>query len=91
MLEDQEVVEKQKATFVCTLSKPRLKVTWYKNDQKLTENSRNQFVQEGKVYKLVIDDAQLDDAAQYKIKFGDEAESQAWLTVKGRNWLKHSA
>ena len=83
MLEDQEVVEKQTATFVCTLSKPRLKVAWYKNDQKLSENNRIQFVQEGKVYKLIIGDAQLDDAAEYKIKFGDEAESKAELFVKG--------
>lgn len=82
MLEDQEVVEKQKATFVCTLSKPRLKVTWFKNDQKLSENSRVQFVQEGKIYKLVIENAQLEDRAVYKIKFEDEAESSAELFVK---------
>lgn len=82
-LEDQEVVEKQKATFVCTLSKPRLKVAWYKGDKKLSENDRIQFVQEGKVYKLVINNSQLDDAGMYKIKFGDEAESTAELFVKG--------
>lgn len=82
MLEDQEVIEKQVATFSCTLSKPRLKVSWYKNDQKLSENKRIQFVQEGKVYKLVINDAQLDDAAEYKIKFDDGAESKAQLVVK---------
>jgi hypothetical protein len=82
MLEDQEVVEKQTATFACSLSKPRLKVSWYKNGQKLSESKRIQFVQEGKVYKLVINDAQLDDAAEYKIKFGEEAESNAQLMVK---------
>ena len=82
MLEDQEVIEKQTATFLCTLSKPRLKVNWYKNDQKLSENKRFQFVQEGKVYKLVINDAQIDDAAEYKVKFEDEVESKAQLVVK---------
>lgn len=82
MLEDQEVMEKQRATFVCTLSKPRLKVTWYKNDQKLSENNRIQFVQEGKVYKLIIDNAELEDRAVYKIKY-EEAESSAELFVKG--------
>lgn len=85
-LEDQEVVEKQKATFVCTLSKPRLKVTWYKNDTKLTENDRVQFMQEGKVYKLIINNSKLEDAAQYKIKF-DETESMAYLTVKRNKYI----
>ena len=81
-LEDEEVTEKQTATFVCTLSKPRLRVSWYKNDQKLTENRRVQFVQEGKVYKLVINDAQLDDADEYKIRFDEEGEVKAQLRVK---------
>jgi hypothetical protein len=82
-LEDQEVVEKQTATFECTLNKPRLKVTWFKNNQKLSENDRIQFIQDGKVYKLVIDNAKLEDAAIYKIKFSDEGESKAQLYVKG--------
>lgn len=81
-LEDQECVEKQKATFVCTLSKPRLKVEWYKGDRRLIENNRVQFVQEGKVYKLVIDHAELEDASMYKIKFADECESSAELFVR---------
>ena len=84
-LEDQEVVEKQTAIFNCTLSKPRLKVLWYKGDKKLSENDHFQFVQEGKIYKLVINNAQLDDAGIYKIKYADEAESSAELFVKGLN------
>ena len=82
MLEDQEVVEKQTATFTCTLSKPRLKVTWYRGDVKINEDGRIQFVQEGKVYKLIITNAKLEDMGEYKIKFGDEAESRADLTVR---------
>lgn len=82
-LEDEEVGEKQTATFVCVLSKPRLKVTWYKGDQKIKENDRIQFVQEGKVYKLVINNAQLEDRGTYKIKF-EETESSAELGVKGK-------
>ena len=81
-LEDQEVVEKQTATFTCTLSKPRLKVQWFKDDVKLNEDGRVQFAQEGKVYKLIITNAKLDDIAKYKIKFGDEAESSAELFVR---------
>ncbi len=82
-LQDEEVVEKQTATFVCTLSKPRLKVTWLKNGKKINENDHFQFAQEGKVYKLMINNAQLDDADKYTIKFGEEAESTAELFVKG--------
>ena len=88
MLEDQVVTERQTATFVCTLSKPKLKVTWYKNNQKLNENDRIQFIQDGKNYKLVIDNSQLDDAATYKIKFGDDCESKAELIVKGKQIIK---
>jgi hypothetical protein len=80
-LEDQEVVEKHKATFVCTLSKSRLKVDWYKDGKRLTENKRIEFTQEGKVYKLIIDHCELDDIGTYKIKYGDEAESSAQLFV----------
>ena len=82
-LTDQEVVEKQTATFSCTLSKPRLKVAWFKNNVKLSEDGRIEFAQEGKVYKLIINNAQLDDKATYKIKFEEEAESSAQLNVKG--------
>lgn len=83
LLEDEEVAEKQTATFQCVLSKPRLKVVWYKDDQKIKENDRIQFAQEGKVYKLVINNAQLEDRGTYKIKF-EEAESSAQLSVKGK-------
>ena len=90
-LENQEVVEKQTATFSCTLSKPRLKVLWFKNDKKLSENDRIQFEQEGKIYRLIIGNAQLDDKATYKIKFEDDAESSAKLNVKGKiRFIIHS-
>lgn len=90
-LENQEVVEKQTATFSCTLSKPRLKVSWFKNDKKLSENDRIQFEQEGKIYRLIIGNAQLDDKATFKIKFEDDAESSAKLNVKGKiRFIIHS-
>jgi hypothetical protein len=84
LLTDQECVEKQSATFICTLSKPRLKVAWYKNGKPVKESERIQVSQEGKIYKLVIDNAQLDDAGEYMIKFGEEGVSKAFLTVKGQ-------
>lgn len=81
-LENEEVAENQKATFVCVLSKPRLKVSWYKDGEKIKEGGRFQFAQEGKIYKLIIDGAQTDDKATYKIKL-DDLESEAELYVKG--------
>jgi len=80
-LDNQEVVEKQTATFSCTLNKPRLQVAWYCGDKKLAQNDRIQFAQEGKLYKLIIANAQLEDKATYSIKV-DDAESKAQLNVK---------
>jgi len=90
-LEDQEVVEKQTATFSCSLSKPRLNVTWFKNGVKLPENEKYQSVKEGKVYKLVIKNAALEDEDKYTIKYLDECESSADLRVlDAPNKLKSS-
>ena len=86
-MHNQEVIEKQTAVFDCTLSKPRLKVSWYRNDTKLSEDERIHFAQEGKVYKLIINDSQLEDKATYRIKYeeyGVLAESAAQLNVKGQ-------
>ena len=85
-LHNQEVVEKQTAVFDCALNKSRLKVAWFKNDIKLTENDRIHFAQEGKIYRLYINNAQLEDKAIYRIKYeeyGMVAESKAKLNVKG--------
>lgn len=82
-LENQEVVEKQTAVFSCTLNRPRLRISWFKNNLKLAENERIQFEQEGKVYKLIINNSQLDDISTYKIRVEDGPESSAQLNVKG--------
>lgn len=82
-LEDQEVVENQAATFTCTLSRPRLDVTWLKNGKELREGDKYQMVKEGKVYKLVLKACQLEDEDKYTIKFQDDCESSANLAVRG--------
>jgi hypothetical protein len=89
-LEDQEVIENQTATFTCTLSRPRLDVTWCKDGKELREGDKYQFVKEGKVYKLVVRAAQLDDQDKYTIKIADECESSANLSVKGMWGLARS-
>lgn len=85
-MQNQEVVEKQTAVFDCTLNKAKLRVAWYRDDTKLTEDDRIHFAQEGKVYKLIINNAQLEDKTIYRIKYeeyGVVAESKAQLNVKG--------
>jgi len=88
-LSNQEVVEKQTAVFDCVLNRARLKVSWYKDDVKLIENARIHFAQEGKIYRLYINNAQLEDKASYKIRFEESpgifAESKAKLYVKGQS------
>lgn len=80
-LQDQEVVENQMATFTCTLSRPRLNVSWFKAGVKIVEGDKYQSVKEGKVYKLVVKNAQMDDEDKYTIKYADECELSASLTV----------
>lgn len=84
-MEDQECIEKQSVALTCALSKPRLKVQWFKDDEEITENDRIRFAQEGKSYKLVIDNANLSDTGKYILKYNDEVETSCELSVKGKN------
>lgn len=76
-------MEKQSVQLSCTLSKPKLKVQWFKNGEEITNDGRFKFVQEGKVYKIVIENATLADKGVYKLKYNDELETSCELSVEG--------
>lgn len=65
-----------------------MQVKWNKNGQELKEDNRIKFESQGTVYKLVIKNAQLDDADQYIITLPTGEKSKAMLTVEGMyTWL----
>lgn len=80
-LQDTVCTENQTIVLQCVLSKPRLKVEWFKDDAPLKENKHIQILSEGKTYKIVLNQTELDDIGRYKIKFKDEAETSCQLSV----------
>jgi hypothetical protein len=76
-------MEKQKVQLSCTLSKPKLNVQWFKDGEEITNDGKFKFVQEGKVYKLLIDNASLEDKGVYKLKYKDELETSCELSIQG--------
>jgi len=83
-LKEVRVVEHDKATLSCKLSKPNKKVTWLKNGVELspTETPRWSVVSDGCEYTLTLDDCNLDDTAQYSMRCED-VETSTTLTVDG--------
>jgi hypothetical protein len=78
-------MEKQAVSLSCTLSKVKLKVQWYKDGEEITNDGRYKIVQEGKIYKLVIENASLADRGVYKLRCNDELETSCELFVEGES------
>jgi hypothetical protein len=58
-------------------------VCWFKDDEQLSEDdSRVQFVNDGKIQSIIIKNAKLSDIGNYTIKVKD-VDSTASLKVKG--------
>ena len=81
-LSSVEVMEKEDATFVCELSKPKQDVTWQIKGKKIKPNKKYEMSSDGKEYKLVIKDCQLSDAAEVSC-IAKDCKSTAQLIVKG--------
>ena len=89
-LSSVEVMEKEDATFVCELSKPKQEVTWQIKGKKIKPNKKYEMSSDGKQYKLVIKDCQLSDASEVSC-IAKDCKSTAQLIVKGTNKLNHLA
>ena len=90
-LSNLEIYEKQSATFECEFNKANLKVKWFQAGDQITPNwTRFKPEVDGKVHRLHISDAEMDDAAKYSCRARGKKTSGT-LTVKGSNMLPVSA
>lgn len=89
-LKDTKVIERQKAVLEIETFDRRAAIQWYKNGQLIKPTDRISFkMQKDGLQQLVIEDAQLDDDAEYTCKCG-ELETKCHLNViEGRHAQLH--
>jgi hypothetical protein len=75
------VLEHQSLVLECEVSKPNKPAKWFKNGQEVSASFRVKLTADGKIHKLMIDDAKLDDKGQYKVQI-DGVESEATVLVE---------
>jgi hypothetical protein len=80
-MEDLTIAEGEKATFEIELTKGDAFLRWYKNGKEIKFSDHVQLRIDGKVQKLKIYDAVLEDAGEYSCLVGDQISS-AQLTVE---------
>ena len=71
-----------KGVFECDVSKGGLKAEWLRNDKAIRRGDKYEMQVSDGNHKLVVNDAQFDDVAEYSIKF-DGAQSSAKLKING--------
>lgn len=83
-LSNLEIFEKQSATFECEFNKPNLEVKWFQAGDHITPDwTRFKPEVDGKVHRLIISDAELDDEAKYSCRANGKKTS-GMLKVKGK-------
>lgn len=81
ILEDYEVTEKETAIFDVEVSTDNAEVVWFKDGEKITPEKKNvEFVNVGRVRKLIIREITIHDEGEYTCKL-EEQECSAELTV----------
>lgn len=71
-------------TFTCEVSQDQVKATWKKDGKELVPSADVVVETAGKVHKLTLKNATLDDRAEYTISVKDK-ESTAPLFVEGES------
>ena len=82
-LKEVQTVEGQTVEMSCELSKPGQTVTWLKDGVELVPDDRCQVVVDGCQHRLTINNATLEDEAEYTVKLTDTVFSKATLWVEG--------
>lgn len=82
------VKEGDSGVFSCELSKLGAPVDWRKGRVVLKPGYKYEMKQEGRLTKLIVNNAEESDAGKYTCKTND-SQSTAELTVKGRVKMQH--
>ena len=81
-LSEQICKEGETVTFFCEVTESSVPAKWFKNGVELQPSDAVSIEMEGKVHRLVLKEAQLDDTAEYTVVIKDKSSS-AKLTVQG--------
>ena len=80
--QSQEVVEGEKAEFVCSVSKETYEVKWFRGDKELEAGDKYKMISDGKKRTLLIQSSECKDEGGYIVVIGGNRAS-ADLTVLG--------
>ena len=58
------------ARFTCTLSRPDMRVSWYREEEKLLSSPKYELLHEGRMHRLMVHDLCPDDYADYLVVIG---------------------
>ena len=75
-----------KATFECELSKPGLRVEWYRGDVPLHRGDKYDIVADGRRHVLTVHDVNADDVSVYRAVH-EKLSTEAKLDLAGRIML----
>lgn len=90
--EHLEVVERSKISLECELSDEEAVVQWMRYGRVLHESSRIKIEKAGRMRRLAINNATIEDSGIYVCQTSDEnARAQCDLTVKGTHFLVSKA
>lgn len=81
--QNQEVIEGNKAEFVCSVSKDTYEVKWLKGDKELTSDDKYEIVSDGKKRALKVKNCERHDEGGYIAIIGN-VRATADLTVIGK-------
>ena len=81
--QSQEVVEGEKAEFVCSVSKDTYDVKWFKNDKEITAGDKFDIVCDGKRRALIVKQCEPKDEGSY-VAFIGSTKASAELYVIGK-------
>jgi hypothetical protein len=83
VLKSQQLIEKDTVTLACELDDEMGEVKWYKNDEEIVPDKRVQIVKDGRKRKLVLKDAKITDAGNYRcVSNADETKAEIVINCK---------
>ena len=76
--------EGSEVVLTCEVSKPDTKVKWTKKGKVIKPDDNYEIVVEGKVHKLIIKHATMDDIAEFTAALDEKHKTACKVTVEGQ-------